>query len=118
MDSLNTRSKGFIAGVTNQLFEDRTAWWDVLCNIDTGKITVSKDIAPVASSSQSSAHYDDTRVVPMFSNGATSQSSSKHDNSDNEFMADVSRYYCGHCYKRFIFLAYPLTVSYMNHLPT
>ncbi|KAF9900190.1 hypothetical protein EC991_007792 [Linnemannia zychae] len=82
--------KGFIAGVTNQLFEDRTAWWDVLCNIDTGKITVSKDIVPVnSSSSHSSGHYDDTRAVPIFSNGATAQSSSKHDNGDNEFMADI-----------------------------
>ncbi|KAF8948312.1 hypothetical protein BGZ47_005614 [Haplosporangium gracile] len=81
--------KGFIAGVTNQLFEDRTAWWDVLCNIDTGKITVSKDIAPIAALSHSAGHYDDTRAAPIFSNGATAQSNSKHDNGDNEFMADI-----------------------------
>ncbi|KAG9063474.1 hypothetical protein KI688_004358 [Linnemannia hyalina] len=81
--------KGFIAGVTNQLFEDRTAWWDVLCNIDTGKITVSKDISPIAFSSSHSGHYDDTRATPMFSTGATTQSSSKHDNGDNDFMADI-----------------------------
>ncbi|KAK3813883.1 MAG: docking domain of Afi1 for Arf3 in vesicle trafficking-domain-containing protein [Linnemannia gamsii] len=81
--------KGFIAGVTNQLFEDRTAWWDVLCNIDTGKITVSKDIAPTAASSHSGGHYDDTRAVPIFSNGVGAQSSSKNDNGDNEFMADI-----------------------------
>ncbi|CAO3644707.1 unnamed protein product [Mucor hiemalis] len=35
---------GFIAGVTNPTYEEHTSWWDVLCNIDTGKITVSKDI--------------------------------------------------------------------------
>ncbi|KAI8137550.1 docking domain of Afi1 for Arf3 in vesicle trafficking-domain-containing protein [Fennellomyces sp. T-0311] len=35
---------GFIAGVTNPTYEEHTGWWDVLCNIDTGKITVSKDI--------------------------------------------------------------------------
>jgi hypothetical protein len=81
--------------VTNQLFEDRTAWWDVLCNIDTGKITVSKDITPVAPSSHSSGHYDDTRAVPLFSNGATTQSSGKHDNGDNEFMADVKHTFAG-----------------------
>ncbi|KAF9101080.1 hypothetical protein BGX29_006015 [Mortierella sp. GBA35] len=82
--------KGFIAGVTNQLFEDRTAWWDVLCNIDTGKITVSKDIAPMATpSSQAAGHYDDTRPVAIFSNGTAPQSSSKHDNGDNEFMTDI-----------------------------
>lgn len=37
-------SPGFIAGVTNPTYEEHTSWWDVLCNIDTGKITVSKDI--------------------------------------------------------------------------
>ncbi|CAJ0918556.1 1444_t:CDS:2 [Entrophospora sp. SA101] len=35
---------GFIAGVTNRIFEDHSSWWDVLCNIDTGKITVINDI--------------------------------------------------------------------------
>ncbi|CAO3671704.1 unnamed protein product [Rhizopus stolonifer] len=35
---------GFIAGVTNPTYEEHTSWWDVLCNISTGKITVSKDI--------------------------------------------------------------------------
>ncbi|KAI8586833.1 stabilization of polarity axis-domain-containing protein, partial [Geranomyces variabilis] len=33
---------GFIAGVTNPVFEEQQAWWDVLCNIGTGKITVSQ----------------------------------------------------------------------------
>ncbi|KAG0290888.1 hypothetical protein BGZ98_003253, partial [Dissophora globulifera] len=81
--------KGFIAGVTNQLFEDRTAWWDVLCNIDTGKITVSKDITPAPSSSQS-GNYDDTRAIPLFGGGATIASpNNKYDNGDNEFMADI-----------------------------
>ncbi|GAA5968749.1 hypothetical protein JCM11641_000720 [Rhodosporidiobolus odoratus] len=35
---------GFIAGVCNPAFADRPSWWDVLCNIETGKITVSKDL--------------------------------------------------------------------------
>ncbi|KAG0055256.1 hypothetical protein BGZ83_009188 [Gryganskiella cystojenkinii] len=79
--------KGFIAGVTNQLFEDRTAWWDVLCNIDTGKITVSKDIVaqPV---SHSSGFYDDTRPLAIFS-GSTVPQTGKYDNGDNEFMAEI-----------------------------
>ncbi|KAG0357095.1 hypothetical protein BGZ54_000457 [Gamsiella multidivaricata] len=82
--------KGFIAGVTNQLFEDRTAWWDVLCNIDTGKITVSKDITPMpAMVSQGSGSYDDTRPIAIFSGAPTSQPSGKYDNGDNEFMTDI-----------------------------
>jgi hypothetical protein len=35
---------GYIAGVTNPIFESRPKWWDVLCNISTGKITVSSEI--------------------------------------------------------------------------
>lgn len=39
-----TKSPGFIAGVTNPTYEEHTSWWDVLCNISTGKITVSDNI--------------------------------------------------------------------------
>uniref|UniRef100_V5EJP1 UDENN domain-containing protein n=1 Tax=Kalmanozyma brasiliensis (strain GHG001) TaxID=1365824 RepID=V5EJP1_KALBG len=36
---------GYIAGVTNPRFEDLRAW-DVLLNVETGRIQVAKDIAP------------------------------------------------------------------------
>jgi hypothetical protein len=36
--------KGYIAGVSNPRFEDLTNTWDVLCNIESGRITISKDI--------------------------------------------------------------------------
>jgi len=32
---------GYIAGVSNPIFEERTEWWDVLCNVVTGRITVN-----------------------------------------------------------------------------
>ncbi|KAK4048369.1 hypothetical protein OIO90_005839 [Microbotryomycetes sp. JL221] len=43
---------GFIAGVCNPAFADRPSWWDVLCNVETGKITVSKHIEPAPTSSK------------------------------------------------------------------
>lgn len=43
----NKFSPGYIAGVTNPRFEDNHAWWDVLFNINTGKVTVSSQIEPV-----------------------------------------------------------------------
>ncbi|GAA6027633.1 hypothetical protein JCM8097_007956 [Rhodosporidiobolus ruineniae] len=50
---------GYIAGVCNPAFADRPSWWDVLCNIETGKITVSKDLrsapAPSAGSTLTGA---------------------------------------------------------------
>ncbi len=30
---------GFVAGVSNPLFRDRTAWWDLLCDAGTGAVT-------------------------------------------------------------------------------
>lgn len=35
---------GFIAGVCNPAFANRPSWWDVLCNIETGKIIISKEL--------------------------------------------------------------------------
>ncbi|WWC70797.1 uncharacterized protein I206_104749 [Kwoniella pini CBS 10737] len=35
---------GFVAGVTNPRFEELPTTWDVLCNLETGKITVSKNL--------------------------------------------------------------------------
>ncbi|CCJ29531.1 unnamed protein product [Pneumocystis jirovecii] len=39
--------QGYIAGVTNPAFEHHPEWWDVLCNIDSGKIKISSHISPV-----------------------------------------------------------------------
>jgi hypothetical protein len=43
---------GYIAGVTNPVFASRESWWDVLCNLDTGVVTISnagsRDAAEVA----------------------------------------------------------------------
>lgn len=41
---ITINSDGFIAGVCNPAFADRPTWWDVLCNMETGKIIVSKTI--------------------------------------------------------------------------
>jgi len=35
---------GYIAGVTNPAFEEHPQWWDVLFNINTGKVTISPNI--------------------------------------------------------------------------
>eukprot|EP01028_Stygiella_incarcerata_P007530 TRINITY_DN3126_c0_g1_i1.p1 TRINITY_DN3126_c0_g1~~TRINITY_DN3126_c0_g1_i1.p1 ORF type:complete len:752 (-),score=192.50 TRINITY_DN3126_c0_g1_i1:1914-4169(-) len=36
--------EGYIAGVTNPMFADRKEWWDVLCDLDDGSVTVSESI--------------------------------------------------------------------------
>ncbi|GAA5855904.1 hypothetical protein JCM9279_001167 [Rhodotorula babjevae] len=46
---------GFIAGVCNPAFADRPSWWDVLCNIETGKVTISRELKPLSLASSPSA---------------------------------------------------------------
>ncbi|GAA5982185.1 hypothetical protein JCM10908_004772 [Rhodotorula pacifica] len=56
---------GFIAGVCNPAFADRPSWWDVLCNIETGKVIVSKDLrpSPAPTSIHSILHRSSSRRV-------------------------------------------------------
>jgi hypothetical protein len=39
---------GFIAGVTNPTFEMHPEWWDVLCDLPSGRIRISNRIEPAA----------------------------------------------------------------------
>ncbi|KAJ3185771.1 hypothetical protein HDU85_001131 [Gaertneriomyces sp. JEL0708] len=52
---------GYIAGVTNPVFEEQTSWWDVLCNINTGKITISPKLIAAAGSMDVASKGDDAR---------------------------------------------------------
>ncbi|OAD03215.1 hypothetical protein MUCCIDRAFT_142140 [Mucor lusitanicus CBS 277.49] len=74
---------GFIAGVTNPTYEEHTSWWDVLCNISTGKITVSDHIeanhAITTGRKQSIALTDE----------ATAAAASAFTSFDVEFMNEV-----------------------------
>ena len=33
---------GYIAGVTNPIFEQRQEWYDILCNVATGEVKLSE----------------------------------------------------------------------------
>jgi hypothetical protein len=39
-------SPGYIAGVVNPMFAERMEWWDVLCDVATGKVTVNPNTMP------------------------------------------------------------------------
>lgn len=41
VDKLLKRT-GFIAGVSNPVFEEQTNWWDICININTNKMTISQ----------------------------------------------------------------------------
>ncbi|KAJ2785237.1 hypothetical protein H4R18_000688 [Coemansia javaensis] len=85
---------GYIAGVTNPAFEEHPEWWDLLCNINTGKITVSPALAQPAGGAKSQA--DSLRrsldSVSLSRNRSFSSRDGKPDkwnNLDTEFVQDL-----------------------------
>lgn len=100
-------SPGFIAGVTNPIYETMPVW-DVMCNIETGKITIHKDIRPPAATASMfpappaviprsgvlSAVNLDEDPSKIGINGVSVKGDfiARSDNADNIFMEDVSTY--------------------------
>lgn len=42
--SIDVHRPGYITGVTNPMFEEHPEWWDLLCNIQTGKVTLNPSL--------------------------------------------------------------------------
>lgn len=92
---------GFIAGVTNPTFELHPEWWDLLCDLPTGRMRISGRIepAPVTEGltyfAQQSPAY--AGLVPTgspgwtLSNSAAALLASQDLTGDGAFMADVLR---------------------------
>ncbi|OLL21974.1 Protein mesA [Neolecta irregularis DAH-3] len=71
---------GFIAGVTNPTFENHPSWWDVLCNIETGRIKISPEI-------EMPTQLD--KMNRYFPNGTPSSDLLRMDTLDNAFMDEI-----------------------------
>ncbi|KAJ2767353.1 hypothetical protein IWQ57_003983, partial [Coemansia nantahalensis] len=84
---------GYIAGVTNPAFEEHPEWWDLLCNINTGKITVSPALAlPTGAKSQTDSLRRSLDSVTLSRNRSFSSRDGKPDkwnNLDTEFVQDL-----------------------------
>lgn len=81
----------------NPAFADRPSWWDVLCNIETGRITVSKDLRPPLAGlhgGMKGLKLDHTdrgdEGVGMMPAGKEKDKGDKGDAADNFFMDEVS----------------------------
>ncbi|KAI9370374.1 docking domain of Afi1 for Arf3 in vesicle trafficking-domain-containing protein [Aspergillus egyptiacus] len=74
---------GFIAGVTNPTFANHPEWWDVLCDLPTGRIKISNHIEP--------APVTDGLLYFQQQNTAHLSSSNADPSGDNLFMEDVLR---------------------------
>ncbi|KAJ2794653.1 hypothetical protein H4R20_006151, partial [Coemansia guatemalensis] len=87
---------GYIAGVTNPAFEEHPEWWDLLCNINTGRITVSPALASPATSTPARSQADSLRrsldSVSLSRNRSFSSREGKPDkwnNLDTDFIQDL-----------------------------
>lgn len=102
-------SPGYIAGVTNPIFETAGSW-DLLCDIGTNRIVVSKDIHLNHPASWSSSNplivrtgtvkaegsigsEEEAVRVPTKEGGSTQKPefAGRPDSADNVFIEDVSR---------------------------
>ncbi|KAL4907528.1 stabilization of polarity axis-domain-containing protein [Aspergillus multicolor] len=77
------RVPGFIAGVTNPTFANHPEWWDVLCDLPTGRIKISNHIeaAPVT----------DGQLYFQQQSPVTATGPNADPTGDNLFMEDVLR---------------------------
>lgn len=86
---------GFIAGVTNPTFENHPEWWDLLCDLPTGRMKISSRIeSPLITDGlinfqQQNPGY--TREAMLASNLSNNASSTPDLTGDAAFMSDVLR---------------------------
>ncbi|PKS10235.1 hypothetical protein jhhlp_001985 [Lomentospora prolificans] len=81
---------GFIAGVTNPTFELHPEWWDVLCDLSTGRIKISSKIEP-ATATEGMVYFQQQNptYAPLVSVHSSGSSSTPDLTNDTVFMNDV-----------------------------
>lgn len=80
---------GFIAGVTNPTFELHPEWWDVLCDLPSGRVKISSKIEP-APITEGLVYFQQQN--PSFANIASGTTNNSQDlTGDAAFMADILR---------------------------
>ncbi|KAK4138223.1 spindle pole body interacting protein [Trichocladium antarcticum] len=85
---------GFIAGVTNPTFEHHPEWWDLLCDLPSGKMKISSKIeaAPITEGLVYFQQQHPAHANLVHHHGSGSGSSASHDlTGDAAFMADMLR---------------------------
>ncbi|RBQ69168.1 hypothetical protein FVER14953_05435 [Fusarium verticillioides] len=80
---------GFIAGVTNPTFELHPEWWDVLCDLPSGRVKISTKIDPALVTEGLLYFQQQNAAFAAIASGTTN--TSQDYTGDNAFMADVLR---------------------------
>lgn len=77
---------GFIAGVTNPTFANHPEWWDLLCDLPTGRMKISSHIEPAPVTEGLLYFQQQTSQTPNNVSNSNSDPS-----GDNLFMEDILR---------------------------
>lgn len=81
---------GFIAGVTNPTFEHHPEWWDILCDLPSGRVKISSKIEPAAATEGMMYFQQQNPGQSALINVSSSTSSSAPDlTGDQAFIGDV-----------------------------
>ncbi|KAJ6144156.1 Protein mesA [Penicillium chermesinum] len=78
---------GFIAGVTNPTFANHPEWWDVLCDLPTGRIKISTHVEPAPVTE--GFLFFQQQNIPLPNNNA--HPANADPTGDNLFMEDILR---------------------------
>ncbi|KFY00297.1 hypothetical protein O988_03384 [Pseudogymnoascus sp. VKM F-3808] len=83
---------GFIAGVTNPTFENHPEWWDVLCDLPSGRMKISTRIEPAPVTEGLVFFQQQNPQFATHTSAASSTTPTSADpTGDAAFMADVHR---------------------------
>ncbi|OJJ47898.1 hypothetical protein ASPZODRAFT_131502 [Penicilliopsis zonata CBS 506.65] len=77
---------GFIAGVTNPTFANHPEWWDLLCDLPTGRIKISSRIEPAPVTEGLVYFQQQNSFIASGSSGSGSDPT-----GDHAFMDDIQR---------------------------
>lgn len=81
---------GFIAGVTNPTFENHPEWWDILCDLPSGRVKISSKIEPAPQTEGMMYFQQQNPGQSALINVSSSTSSSAPDlTGDQAFIGDV-----------------------------
>ncbi|KAK2608777.1 hypothetical protein QQS21_002634 [Conoideocrella luteorostrata] len=78
---------GFIAGVTNPTFENHPEWWDILCDLPSGRIKISSKIEPAAVTEGLIYFQQQNPTLATIASGNTNNTQDL--TGDNAFMTDI-----------------------------
>ncbi|WEW58764.1 hypothetical protein PRK78_004232 [Emydomyces testavorans] len=81
---------GFVAGVTNPAFANHHEWWDLLCDLPSGRMKISSRIEP-AQMTEGTQFFQHQGQSTSSSILGGSSSSSSDPTGDNLFMEDIIR---------------------------